>query len=328
MDRRRKLLILAGLLFGFAVSSFAAAQHQLTRGEQRLPRELDWLSPGADLAQALAPGLPECLNPQAPKQAILGRLAFESPALLGGQASRMGLSCAGCHPNARTHPQFMIEGLSSSAGTADVSLGFLSAHADDQTFNPKPIPDLAYPLSIKDRRSAEFTAKLVTLIETEFDGEPAPPAVLDALQRYLVNVDIRFCHSRESEEAELAGANMWQLQGLRINQTVEWIQTAALEEDRDTVEFLVRTARRRLETLYLAYGLANNAELDEELILQSRWLEQLPKMLGRDLPTTNLLEVWLVRNQPLYSMLDASAWKSAFAPDRLVEQRVPGSSEN
>ncbi|MGF7473737.1 hypothetical protein WFJ45_23635, partial [Salmonella enterica subsp. enterica serovar Minnesota] len=72
--------------------------------------------------------------------ARIGRAAFNSPLLLGGQAARAGLSCASCHRNGRGNPDFHFPGISGAPGTADVTASLLSSHRGDGQFNPKPIP--------------------------------------------------------------------------------------------------------------------------------------------------------------------------------------------
>src|SRR3546814_4193206 len=50
-----------------------------------------------------------------------GRLAFRSPMVLGGTASKAGLSCQACHPNGFANEDFFIPGLSDAHGRIDVS---------------------------------------------------------------------------------------------------------------------------------------------------------------------------------------------------------------
>jgi hypothetical protein len=128
-------------------------------------------------------------------QRDVGRLAFESPALLGGQAARQGLSCSSCHLNGRGNADFHIENVSGDAGTADVTLSLFSKVRGDGTFNPVPIPDVAARdgHQIKDRKSAAFRAKVHGLIVEEFDGQEPPPYVFEAVIGYLDALDIGAC---------------------------------------------------------------------------------------------------------------------------------------
>ena len=64
----------------------------IAKDEDRLPRELAWVQASAEKSQFLNRTKAECLNPKARLNSLqgikLGRLAFQSPRLLGGQASR------------------------------------------------------------------------------------------------------------------------------------------------------------------------------------------------------------------------------------------------
>jgi hypothetical protein len=117
----------------------------------------------------------------------LGRAAFRSPLLLGGQAARAGLSCASCHKNGRGNPDFHFPGLTGAAGTADVTSSLMSRLRGDGNFNPKPIPDLALdvPKVSRDPASPALRAFLRGLIVEEFDGAEPPPRLLDGLTAYV-----------------------------------------------------------------------------------------------------------------------------------------------
>lgn len=128
-------------------------------------------------------------------QIEIGEIAFESPALLGGAAGRMGLSCASCHINGRGNPDFQLEGVSGEAGTADITGSLLSKVRGDAVFNPVPIPDLAARdgKQMKDRTGDAFRGKLHGLIVEEFDGQEPPAAVFEAVRAYLNALDVRWC---------------------------------------------------------------------------------------------------------------------------------------
>ncbi len=169
-------------------------------------RALRWIAPGADPVKALTEKPVACLKdyPVAVtgmdgKDVIspveIGRIAFESPALLGGSASRMGLSCASCHLNGRGNPFFQLESVSGEPGTADITGNLLSKVRGDAVFNPVPIPDLAARngKQIADRTGAAFRSKLYGLIVEEFDGQEPPDAVFEVVRAYLDALDIRMC---------------------------------------------------------------------------------------------------------------------------------------
>jgi hypothetical protein len=167
-------------------------------------RALRWVAPGADREKALTTRPTMCSDPpdlskrppgQGVAAEVIGSIAFESPALLGGAAGRMGLSCSSCHLNGRGNPDFRLEGVSGEKGTADVTQSLLSHTRGDGVFNPLPIPDLAARdgRQMRDRKTPEFRAKVHGLVVEEFDGQEPPPAIFEALLAYLDMQDIAKC---------------------------------------------------------------------------------------------------------------------------------------
>ncbi len=155
-------------------------------------REARWLAPGT-LYRALSREPAECFAPPSDparrRQAEIGRIAFRTPLLLGGQAARAGLSCASCHRNGRGNPDFVFPGLSAGPGTADVTASLMSSHRGDGRFNPKPIPDLGGPrrrLKVSQHPSdGKLEAFIRGLVVEEFDGPEPSPAVLEGLAAYV-----------------------------------------------------------------------------------------------------------------------------------------------
>jgi hypothetical protein len=185
VDRARTACLLiaaAGLLVGAGGVGLKARLHPAR-----------WLAPGADAPQALSSSFTECLaRPTDANQAYLvelGRSAFRTPMLLGGQAARAGLACESCHQAGRRNPDFFFPGLSGAPGTADVTSALFSSHRDDGIDNPKPIPDLSSPKSAlkvsQDPARGDLERFIHGLITEEFDGAEPPPAVLAGLAAYV-----------------------------------------------------------------------------------------------------------------------------------------------
>src|SRR5689334_1673565 len=157
------------MLIVAACASAPEADAPVTRDSLRALR---WVAPQSDAVKALTMAPVACaLEP--PKEnnderfrLALGRIAFESPALLGGAAARMGLSCSSCHKNGRDNPDFFVEGVSGTPGTADVTSSLFSKVRGNGAFDPKIIPDLAARNGgqIKDRKSKAFRDKVHGLI--------------------------------------------------------------------------------------------------------------------------------------------------------------------
>lgn len=294
------------LLFG---SAFAKQEQQGELLSESL-RELRWLGNDVDKVAALTQQPTECLNPKAPKTALAGRLAFASPALLGGQAARLGLSCASCHPAARNNPHFFIAGISGTNGTADVTHSFFSSTGGNQEMNPTHIPDLANlsQNTIKDRRSAQFTKKLRQLIEVEFDGQAAPTNVLSAIQDYLLHTDLTFC-DQENAMQTIKLAQDWQ----DLLATVEIIQDSNLEID---ANFYTRVARQQLETIYHRYFLADNTSINQGLIRLSRLLQsittQYPTQQAKTKKRKQQFKQWQQQAQRLHRLLQQKEKNSGY----------------
>lgn len=148
-----------------------------------------WTPHGADIAAIFGSTPTECLKkPSDAAQALsveIGRAAFHTPLLLGGQAARAGLSCESCHRQGRDNPDFQFPGASGEPGTADVTLSLFSSHRGNGVHDPKPIPDLSGPrdrLKVAPDRLPSF---IQGLIVEEFDGHEPPPAVLAGLADYV-----------------------------------------------------------------------------------------------------------------------------------------------
>lgn len=154
-------------------------------------RDARWIADDADAVEALSSEPAECLTPAAgPDERMsvaIGRAAFRTPLLLGGQAARAGLSCSACHINGHGNPHFSFPGITGAPGTADVTTSILSKLRGDATFNPKPIPSLYDPprLAGHDPASRALETFIRGLIVEEFDGPPPREAVLHGLANYV-----------------------------------------------------------------------------------------------------------------------------------------------
>ena len=142
------------------------------------------------------------------RSAEIGRVAFRSPLLLGGQAARVGLSCSSCHRNGRANTRFHFPGLSGDAGTADVTASLMSSHRGDGIFNPKTIPDLAGdPAKLKISRDPDkddLKRFIRGLITQEFDGPEPPPAVLDGVVAYVRSLSPASCKGPQAVALRLS----------------------------------------------------------------------------------------------------------------------------
>ncbi len=206
MDRRRPLAPFLSLRPVFAalvgVTLVAAAGPSLSI------KEAQWTMPDKRVL-ALTTQPKECLILPAGSanlsRILVGRAAFKTPLLLGGQAARAGLSCASCHRQGRGNPDFVFPGLSGPPGTADVTSSIMSSKRGDGVANPKPIPDLAMdPAKIaRDPVSPDLRNFIRGLVVDEFDGAEPPAAVLDGLTAYVRAISPAACGTGASEPVTL-----------------------------------------------------------------------------------------------------------------------------
>ncbi len=148
---------------------------------------LRWTAPGAEYA-VLAEQKYTCITYKRSDGLLFtaGEAFFNAPALLGGQAAKAGLSCASCHVNGRDNPHFLLEGLSDTPGSADVSNSFFSAVRGNGKFDPVPIPDLVKPGKVsRDPEAKALEPFIRNLIVEEFSGEEPSPATLTAIATYI-----------------------------------------------------------------------------------------------------------------------------------------------
>ena len=196
--RRSDAALVAVLL---ALTSFATAA-------QTAADEIRWLPPGSETAADRIERPPEHAD-RTGFYVELGRLAFRSPLILGGNARRAGLSCDSCHINGHGNARFFVPALSDAPGRVDVSHSLWNPLAEDSIANPKPIPDLHGVRSRHrlggDGRFASVREFVRHAIVVEFAGDEPAPWLLDALVAYLQALAPVPAGSEAAESVTLAG---------------------------------------------------------------------------------------------------------------------------
>lgn len=195
MDRHRTLAAFAvGIATAIGVGIGGAALSATARPLVPVLREMRWIDPGlprADVVRLLTTEPAECLitatRPAASAEIEIGRAAFRSPLLLGGQAARAGISCESCHRAGHGNQNFVFPGVSGAPGTADVTSSLFSSKRGDGLANPRSIPDLTSGPARIDRDPASPTLRhfIRGLVVDEFDGLEVSDAVLDGLVAYV-----------------------------------------------------------------------------------------------------------------------------------------------
>jgi hypothetical protein len=286
-----------------------------------------WLAPGADASQVLTRRPTECLA--APKDAEtaylveLGRAAFRTPLLLGGQGARAGLSCESCHRDGRNNPDFAFPGVSGAPGTADVTTSVLSSHEMDSAHGAKPIPDLSGPKSAlkfdQDPASGQLEGAIDRIITREFDGNEPPPAVLKGLAAYTRGLSPGACPPSSSEPVTAA-------QALADVRRAAAAAIAALDHhDAAAAVLMIEAARSQLGDIDERYAGAALAPIRRMLALASAELDAAQSDVLRD-PTTAraALVIWLAHAPAWSGAVLAAEPQSLYAPARLaaVERKL------
>jgi hypothetical protein len=219
-------------------------------------RAMRWVAPGANVARILSEKPSECLSLPATSEAVysveIGRAAFNTPLVLGGQASRAGLQCESCHRGGRTNPQFFFTGISGAPGTADVTSSLFSSHRGDGIDNPKPIPDLSGPRNrlkvSRNPQSPELRTFIRGLVTKEFDGAEPPPAVLDGLASYVRALTPQACPENPLQPVRMQSVMADAVRAAKA------ANGALAHKDAATAILMVASARTQLGLVYERYA--------------------------------------------------------------------------
>ncbi len=170
--------ILAGLLL--AAAGAAAAPPEL--------HDRSWLPDGSLLEPREVPAERLTVAAGAHGLAELGRLAFRSPDLLGGNARLSGIACQTCHANGGANADLFLPGLSDRPGSVDTAHRLWNPLADDGVDLALPIPSLQgvagnapYGAVARMGSLRDFTRRVIVV---EFAGPEPRPDLLDALVEY------------------------------------------------------------------------------------------------------------------------------------------------
>ena len=263
MDHKRSAL---GLIPSLICICFAVSCAPNTTPQTDLsPEILKWIKPGTDIIPTLSENNAECpLGAAKTDPKIqLGRAAFRSPFLLGGQATRQGLTCQACHMQGQRSSEFLIEGLSEDPGTADVTNFHFSDDLGDDVFNPSRIPSLS-----DDVRGVDYTPesgeleKLVTrLITKEFNGDTPHPDVFVGLLAYLRALDVTACGTAKTETPQISGEALLEYHIQSLTQMFNMVISADYASDPE--QFMIAALRYELGNLYRHYP--NNEGLQTEI---------------------------------------------------------------
>lgn len=337
MDRRRRRpakelvrhLFAPAFLGGALLAGIAGAGAFAALGDAPI-RGMLWIAKDADPARALGSVPSECLrtptDPALAAKVEVGRAAFRTPLLLGGQAARAGVNCETCHRAGRDNPDFLFPGVSGAAGTADVTNSLFSTHRGNGVDDPKPIPDLSGPKARLKVSQVPAEKKLEPfirgLITEEFDGPEPTPAVLEGLADYVRALDPAACPAR-SRQALGVGLLM-----ADARRAMRAAQAEAALGDRATAVVMVASARSRMGLIDERYAAPELTRSRAALREADRRLAEAQAALrGHRTDAPQLLAAWLGESVPLEAELRARQKASLFNPALLtqaIKRRLPG----
>lgn len=319
MDRSRRRS--GRLIAALSVGLLAAAPLPAKIAAGPPLRAMRWLAPGVDAAAALTREPTECLSE--PKDAEtrylieLGRAAFRTPLLLGGQGARAGLSCESCHRDGRNNPNFAFPGVSGAPGTADVTTSVLSSHEMDSVHGAKPIPDLSGPKSAlkfdQDPASGALEGAIWRITTREFDGNEPPPAVLKGLAAYVRALSPGACPAAATQPVTAA-------QALSDVRRAVGAAIAALDRrDAPSAVLMIEAARSGLGDVDERYHAPALAPQRRQLALASAELDAAQADAPRDPAAARAaLTIWLAKQPGWSAPVLAAEPQSLYAPARLA----------
>jgi hypothetical protein len=294
-------------------------------------RAMLWVAKDADPMRAIGTAPTECLQlPADPALALkveIGRAAFRTPVVLGGQAARAGITCESCHRQGRNNPDFQFPGVSGRPGTADVTNSLFSTHRGNGRDDPKPIPDLSGPKTRLKVDQAPAAAKLEPfihgLITEEFDGPEPTPAVLGGLAAYVRALDPAACPADPRQPLSV------KLLMDDARRALHAAQAAQAQGDRPTAVTMVAAARARLGLIDERFSAPRLISDLHALRAADARLAQLQADLREGRPdAAQEIAAWLADTRDLEATLARHSAMSLFNPDNLAQaaakRRLPG----
>jgi len=280
--------------------------------------EARWLAPGKDRIAALTVSPGECLrrteNREGRYLSEVGRAAFSSPFLFGGQAARGGLSCASCHNDGHSNPDFFLEGLSGAPGTADVTSSIFSRIRDDGAFNPKPIPTL---IGVGGKSTFGTAAPKPSLhafigsaVEDEFQGPAAPKAVLDGLVAYIERMDASACPASPIPLTPRRAMS-------DVERALAAAKTASARGDASTADFLLVSAQSALGRIHARFPGAPSDELRDALQRLSAEVGSMRELTADPKKLNSALDDSAKHAKRLSRRLEKARSQSLYDPERL-----------
>jgi len=279
----------------------------VSTGINAVPDILQWVKLDSDIVSILSQEPAECINTTSSdqEQVLLGRLAFRSPFLLGGQAVRNGLACQSCHTQGQINQAFFVTGMSDEIGTADVTNFHFSKSLGDQVFNPAPIPSLADDIFGVDHdpNKSDLENLVLKLITKEFSGKDPNPDVLKGLLTYIRALDDQSC----PEPNALIGEDLLIYQLDHISQSFKILADGSFQPE--TQSFAIAALRSEIGRIYNRFP--SSPELSTALAEVGQTLNERSSRLTKS-QITDAGETWQSLRQRLINDYNKSLFNPAF----------------
>jgi hypothetical protein len=320
--RKTKNFLIGSLLFVTSGAAIALVANLPLRAARWLPADRQ--------SHALAFEPRECLQQnlgdQHSRSVAIGRAAFRTPLLLGGQAARAGLSCNSCHRNGRGNPDFLFSGLSGAPGTADVTSSLMSSHRGDGIANPTPIPDLGGPEHARkisrDPDTQQLEKFIRGLIVEEFDGPEPSKMTIDGLATYVRMLSPSACRFPEEQKIQLANY----LSDMRS--AVQAAQFALDAKDASTARLMLSSARSALGMINERYAAAELSHDRQLLQIADLELAAIQNAIDTGSDDVSLrLATWLSKMPRWEKTLARHEALSLFNTELLVAHTIPAKTE-
>lgn len=307
-------------LFLIGVAAAAIGVIAVAVAAQPPLRAARWMPPNRQ-AHALTHEPGECLSStqdvKSARNIAIGRAAFRTPLLLGGQAARAGLSCNSCHRNGRGNADFRFPGLSGAPGTADVTSSLMSSHRGDGIVNPTAIPDLGGPARLLQVSRAPEGRALESfihgLIVEEFDGPEPSATTLDGLAAYVRALSPDACPSAPEQRISLA---TYVADARAAMQAAGFALDA---RDPSTARLMLASARSALGMIderYAGPALVRDRELIRDADLELAAIQSAVDDGGRK--ASLRIDAWLAKTPRWISPLERDESQSLFDESRVI----------
>lgn len=294
---------------------------------------LQWLQEGEASLTSLTSVPPIDVAPNISALTELGRVAFRSPALLGGYAAELGISCNSCHTSGATQRQFYLPPLSKKPGSVDITNALFATDGEDNKNNPQKITNLVlasanYPTRTSFENISAFIRKKIV---EQLGGTEPDPLIVDGLTFYIFalseNTKTNIKPIQERHRFDGPDKLLVRLMNDEIARTFAVLDKALEEQEAAVATFVVASAKAAIGRLF--------ERLDEQdparpgLIANAMSLDTVTQEIERQnwpaarLTASRIKSFLLAESNPIESRADLTYFNKAWLEGALdPEKRI------